>query len=963
MLAVLTLLLPAASPAAPLTQDPGAEAALEPAYAIWQAEHGDGWILRTDPATGAARYLYGSSVEAPFHPESDAGWFELGRSSFDAARALFQVDDASLVAAEVKLLELSRIGSSDKVSVQFHQEVAGVPVVRGNAIALFTPLGELLALDSNGLPNLAGFDVAPVAGRYAAVSSAQRAFVGDESREARRIEEPELVIHQHRDGKLRQPRLAWKVEMWDESTEVPAGRRYYVAADSQAREILEGENLVHHQQDLSGHVEAWASPGTKPDISSNPEALHVMKHMSVTSAVGNATTDANGDFLISYSGTSNVDLSFKFRGPYARVQESSGAVYTLTQSYAPGVPADAIMNPGKTARDTAEANAYRCIQDFRDYVKGIDPSDTHFDFPVVANVNIGSACNAYYNGSSINFYSAGGGCANTAYSTVVAHEEGHWANDLYGSYNGWDGFGEGNADVFAMYIYDTPIVGENFAGSGYIRTGLNMRQWCGQGCYGQVHTDGEVLMGALWKVRANLNTTHGNAAGDLIADTLLISWMNGYNDGNILPIIEDHWLTLDDNDANIYNGTPNYPEIDGAFRTQGFPGVDLQLIDIVHTSLPDTQNEAGPYVVDADISSYIGANITAASVVYSVDGGAPVTVPMSPGAGSSWSGAIPGQISPAVVEYHIEAQDSVGNNVSHPRTGEHEFFVGVIAVLYANDFEGATDEGWTHTAVSGADDWGRGTPTGASGTSYSVGWPDPTHAYSGTKVWANDLSGDYPANCRNRLTSPLIDCTGKTGVKLRFARWLSVEQGIYDDAQIKVNTVPVWTNPTSQHITQTGWSVEEIDISAIADNNPAVEIRFVLVTDGGLELGGWAIDDFELITLEPVPGGTNTISLSGDTSGAVGSSLSYAFSGAPALSPWYLARSMNLNGQVFQGHAFDIGAPSVVVASGTTDAAGNGAWTSGPVPPAASGLSIHLEIASSSGGQWFDSNPLTVTIL
>ncbi len=946
------------SPASPLP------AALE----AWKAEHGEDWILRTDPSTGTAQFLFGSRVEAPYHPTSDASWFELGRSSFDAARELFRLDDRTLSPRRVKHLNLSRIGTSDKVAVQFDVEVDGVPVHHGSATALYNSGGELLALDTTGMPDLGGFDTVPVAGRYEAVLSAQREFGRLDGRRASRIEEPELLIYGHAAGKVRAPRLAWAVELHEDTPGNPAGRRVYVAADSRAREILGDDQLIHHQQDLSGHVEAWASPGTKPDIASNPETKHVMKHMTVTSAVGNATTDANGDFTIPYGGTGNVDLSFQFRGPYARVQESSGSVYTLTQSYAPGVPADAIMNPGTTARDTAEANAYRCIQDFRDYIKRIDPSDTHFDFPVVANVNISSTCNAYYNGSSINFYSAGGGCANTAYSTVVAHEEGHWANDLYGSFNGADGFGEGNADVFAMYIYDTPIVGENFAGSGYIRTGLNTRQYCGSGCYGQVHTDGEVLMGALWKVRDRLNVAHGNAAGDLVADTLFVTWMNAYNDGNIDPIIEDHWLTLDDNDGNIYNGTPNYDHIDGGFRDQGFPGVDLQLIDIVHTPLPDTQNEAGPYTVSADISSWIGANITAARVVYSVDGGSAVTVPMAPTAGTSWSGDIPGQVSPARVSYHIEADDSAGNTVDHPRVGEHEFVVGVISTIYFNDFEGLTDEGWTHTQIATQDDWMRMAPTGKGGTnSWGIPWQDPTAAYSGSLCWGNDLgpsgyNGLYAASVQNRLDSPPIDCTGRVGVKLRFARWLSVEQGIYDQATIKVNNVQVWANPSSGHILDTGWSVQEVDISHIADNNPSVEVRFTLKSDTGLELGGWAIDDFELITLDPVPGGTNTISLSGDTNGTVGSPMSWSFSGAPGSSPWYLARSFNLNGQIFQGQSFDIGAPSVVMASGTTDAAGAGAWTSGPVPPGASGMTLYLEIAASSGGQWYDSNALTVTI-
>jgi acyl-coenzyme A synthetase/AMP-(fatty) acid ligase len=78
----------------------------------------------------------------------------------------------------------------------------------------------------------------------------------------------------------------------------------------------------------------------------------------------------------------------------------------------------------------------------------------------------------------------------------------------------------------------------NFCGNGcHIRDARNTRQYCnnrcGSSCYGGFHRDGEVLMGAMYKVRVRLNNAYGDAAGDLISDTLFIDWMNGYNDGNI----------------------------------------------------------------------------------------------------------------------------------------------------------------------------------------------------------------------------------------------------------------------------------------------------------------------------------------------------------------------------------------------------------------------------------------------
>ncbi len=972
----LTILTPlllgcALAPLASAQDSVSGNDAVSTAFQEWQAQTQSRWLIHVDRSTGTVQHLYGGRSAPAFQPRGDADWFELGRQALNDAYGMFRIADSTLVEDSVKHLDLSRIGSNDKVAVHFRQEVKGVPVVHGGANLIFDAAGGLLSLDSTGLPDVESLSTRPRFDPYSAVTAAERNFAEIEMRRATAIGHPKLVIYAQRQGQVRQARLAWAIELRDPSAEgLPAGRRIYVAADSGAAEILGNDQLVH-QQSVSGHVDAWASPGTLPDISSNPEALHPMRYMNVTSPAGNTTTDANGDFTIPNAGGNPVNVTFKFRGTWAKVLDTAGAEYTLTQSFTPGVPANAAMNPNKTANETAEANAYRASVDFHDYIKRIDPNDTTMDFQLLANVNISSTCNAYYNGSSTNFYAAGGGCSNTAYSTVVAHETGHWANDRYGSGNGYDGFGEGNADAWAMYIYDNPIVGEYFfSGGGFIRTGTNTRPYCGDGnggCYGEVHADGEVLMGALWKVRDHLNTSLGNSAGDLVADTLLVSWMNSYNDGNIDSIIEEHWLTLDDNDGNIFNGTPNYPDIDAGFRDQGFPGIALQLIQIAHTPLGDTTDEIGPYSVTADITSLAGATITSADVVYTVNGGTPMTVAMVNTSGSSWSGDIPGQVSPAQVSYHIVAGDNLGNTASDPRQGEYHFVVGVINTLVFYDFEGTSDQGWTHTVIAREDDWQRGTPQGKSGSSFGVNWQDPTAAYSGSKAWCNDLgngssNGSYSANVNNYLESPSMDLTGHVGTKLRFAQWLSVEQGIYDHAKVLVNGNVVWQNPSNQQTTETGWSVQEIDISQWADNNPSVKVRFSLDSDGGLELGGWGLDDFEILTIDPVPGNTNTIVLTGDTVGNVGSTVSYTFTNGPASSPWWAAWSTNTSGTTFGGHVFDLGAPYQIVASGTTSAAGGGAFTSTPLPPGASGMTIYLEVAAQDASGWFDSNPLTLSI-
>ncbi len=951
-LCLLSLFAPAlAAQEAPSPQD-----AIHAGFEQWQSDHSGDWILRTDEARGAASGLFGNRVDAPFAPETEADWFELGRIAFDQSFEMFGLEDEFLTHDSVNLGYLESIGQENKMSVIFGQSVNGVPVVRSWATAIFTPAGDLLALDSTALPHLDGFSTTATRDRFSAVSIATHDYREHEGRDATQFGAPKLVILADTSGKVTTPRLAWSIELRTPVTDgVPSGRNYYVAADGSA-DIVSVDELIHHQS-LRGNVQAYATPGTK---AGNTATQHPVQYARVTSSAGNTTTDAAGNFSINYSGSSSVNVKTEFYGDWCYVMNDNGSEHTLTQAVTVNTPMQFVLNPSPTELITSQADAYDSINDFHNWVKATDANDNHMDFRARANVNLNSTCNAYYNGNSTNYYMSGGGCANTAFSTVVAHEQGHWANDKYSSGNGSDGFGEGMADVWSMYIYDTPIVGEGFSTWGNIRTGTNTRQFCGDGnggCYGQVHADGEVLMGALWKVRRNLNTTNGNAAGDLIADTICLAWMNLYNDGTITTAIEDHWLIINDDNGNVGDGTPDYSDIDAGFREQGFPGVDLDLIQLDHTPVGDQLSEVGPYVVSVDAQSLIGSTVTNGIVRYTVDGGAEMTEMLTFQGGDTWAAGIPGQVSPASVAYHIEMFDALGNDERHPDKGEHEFIVGVRNIIYFNDFEGATDEGWAHAQIATQDDWQRGAPQGQGG--------DPGSAYSGNNCWGNDLgpsgwNGLYQPNVNNYLDSPSFDCSGYTNVRMGFKRWLNVEESQYDSAHIRVEGTKIWENAYSGNHSDQSWTTVEYDISQYADNNNDVVVRFKLLSDGGLELGGWNIDDFMLYTLEPVPGNQNSIQLSGTTNGTAGSGASWTLNAAPGNAPYWLLYSMKTGGSVISGHQFDIGSPWFIGANGTTNAAGS-ATVNTTLPGNTAGLTIYLEAAASSGGV-FDSNMLTLTI-
>lgn len=133
-----------------------------------------------------------------------------------------------------------------------------------------------------------------------------------------------------------------------------------------------------------------------------------------------------------------------------------------------------------------------------------------------------------------------------------------------------------------------------------------------------------------------------------------------------------------------------------------------------------------------------------------------------------------------------------------------------------------------------------------------TGTPDPTSGHTGTSVYGYALSGDYPDNMpQHHLTSTALDCSGLQDVELRFARWLNVEQPAYDHASLSVSNdgigfVTIWQN--GSEITDSAWTQQVYDISAIADDQPTVYLRWTMgSTDGSWRYSGWNVDDVELV--------------------------------------------------------------------------------------------------------------------
>jgi hypothetical protein len=222
---------------------------------------------------------------------------------------------------------------------------------------------------------------------------------------------------------------------------------------------------------------------------------------------------------------------------------------------------------------------------------------------------------------------------------------------------------------------------------------------------------------------------------------------------------------------------------------------------------------------------------------------------MSPsGNPNEWQGTIPGLPALTTVFYYFTGATASGLNGQLPLTAPDNdrfvYHVGLVNPIVQYDFETPGDQGFTHGANFGTDDWEHGMPLGLGG--------DPGTAFSGENVWGNDLSVDgcYSNSSSSWLETPPIDLTGVLHTCLDFRRWLGVEGGYWDQARVFVNGVQVYVNPAdSGDLIDRNWTHQMIDISSIADDQPSVVVRFQLDTDFTTCFGGWTIDDVRILEL------------------------------------------------------------------------------------------------------------------
>ncbi|MFY9345347.1 MAG: hypothetical protein WAT39_22845, partial [Planctomycetota bacterium] len=590
-------------------------------------------------------------------------------------------------------------------------------------------------------------------------------------------------------------------------------------------------------------VMGWTHTGFSPV--STPTNIPLAGLEISVPGIGTLVTDQNGQFTANL--TAPTPVTVVLNGVHNNPVMGQSPV-NLLATLQPGVNttlqlASAAASEFELAHTTTYYWTWR-VNEWARSILGNTPELAVAD-GVSPTVNIGSTCNAYYTGNTINFYGSGGGCNNTAAASVVAHEWGHGLDDRYGGISQTNGLSEGWGDICSMYLLDDPVIGHDFfSGGGGIRNGNNNQQYPnGSG----PHAQGQSWMGFAWKLRQILSTAFGPAQGIAMSNDIVLGSIAA-NAGN-QPDAVVAAFQADDDDGQLGNGTPHYSQLVAACNLHSLPYPPLTNGYLQHTQLGNTWQQATPRRIDVDAIPFSG-NFTQVRVHWFDGTWHQRNLVPSPTTANRWHGLLPGQNAPNTTMYHIEAQHVAGSTHRLPVTGEWAFLTLAEHRVWFEDFESG-GPGWTHGAISGNDDWQIGAPAGRSG----FGWFDPGAAASGTQCAGTDLGqttdGAYAAASECWLRSPPIDCTGFAGIRLRIKRWISCA-GPTDRVEVRANGILVWTSSFSL-LQDTGWSTQEFVMQA-ADNQPNVVVEFRLISAGPIQFGGWNLDNVEVYTLAaPAP--------------------------------------------------------------------------------------------------------------
>jgi hypothetical protein len=625
----------------------------------------------------------------------------------------------------------------------------------------------------------------------------------------------------------------------------------------------------------------------------NPSQILELQYLRIESNNNTYYTDVNGMATIpgtTFGGTMHLD------GRYCDI------VTTQNGTVSPSISPSGIVNNGSYTFPTNSPQpliqhftAYHHVNVVHDFMKEKIPLFTAMDNPLTTRIDrTDGSCNAFYNGTSINFYETVNGCnALSLVNTVIYHEYGHGISRQFYNSQGSNfsngGMGEGYSDIWAFFINNGPIIGQGFSSSNtnIRRYDINPKVYP-QDLVGQVHADGEIIAGAWWDTYQDWGSLDSVSALFGQSHYGLANGPNGTEGEVYFDILIDA-LQYDDTDNNIGNGTPHFNSIVKGFAAHGI--YLLNNTEILHSAVGYT-NSGSSINMQAEVLSDFSPFVGDLNMVYRPrTGGATTNVLMNKN-NLLYDVIFPSQTAGDVYEYIFELSDNTNSyTVPSPKNADFgiQFFqrnlpyylmIGYTPVYKELFDDIAQPTGWTignapgDAAIRGV--WEHGAPVPS--------FQDPNDSATIVQTYRDANMGGrclVTANASNpnasigtadvdagktTVISPVIDISSYNTPFLSYSRWFSNSQGTNpreDEWRVEItyNGGSSWNFIDRTFEPDVSWRWQVVPL--FKSNGSQIQVRFIAEDDPQAGNGGSlveaAMDAFVILDLGETPTSTTDI--------------------------------------------------------------------------------------------------------
>ncbi len=377
-------------------------------------------------------------------------------------------------------------------------------------------------------------------------------------------------------------------------------------------------------------------------------------------------------------------------------------------------------------------------------------------------------------------------------------------------------------------------------------------------CGNAIHACGQLISGCVWDLRENFLDKYPSDYRDRLASIVVNAVPLHGPTSSIQADITIDYLTLNDDNADITDGTPDYAEIADAFGQHNLPAPPILALKFTFPNgLPTNVNPNGTTTLDVTVTGLTGTPQANTGKFFWRSGTAgPFTlVNMTQTSPNSYQVAIPSTVCLSTVQFYLQAQTTTNLTVSSPANAPTTVYsaisAGGVSLVFTDELE-TGGAGWTvglpsDTATSG--EWELVDPNGTAAQPESDHTVLGTHCFitgqgsPGGSLGEADIDGGVTT-----LMSPAFSAIGSDATFVTYWRWYSNNTGAAPNSdsmpvEISNNGGISWTVLENVTENAAAWVFKSFRISDFVTPTADMRVRWRASDLGAGSLVEAGVDD------------------------------------------------------------------------------------------------------------------------